>query len=121
MIEQIREFFLINEETRWVTKILIVMCFTLIIGFLVNRFIEKIKKKFKSNKNLWDGALFGSIQSPVRWLIWIMGITLSLEIVDKYAKISIFSAVYSVRDLAVIICITWFANGFIKQAQNNII
>lgn len=121
MIEQIREFFLVNEETRWVTQILIVMCFTLIVGFLVNRFIENLKVKFKSNKNLWDDALFGSIQRPIRSLISIMGIAFALEIVDKHTKISIFSAVYPIRDFAVIACITWFVNGFIKQAQKNII
>jgi MscS family membrane protein len=121
MIEQIREFFLVNEETRWVTQIIIVMCFTLIASFLVNRSIENLKVKFKSNKNLWDDALFGSIQSPVRSIIWIVGIAFALEIVDKHTKISIFSAVYPIRDFAVIACLTWFANGFIKQAQKNII
>jgi len=120
-MEELKGFLLMNEETRWVTQVFIVIFLTMTFGVVVNKFIEKLKEKFKNTKNLWDDALICSLRRPVRSLIWVIGITFAVEIVYQETKTPIFAAIYPFRDVGIIACVAWFVNRFIKNAQANVI
>jgi len=121
MMEQIKDFLLMNEETRWVTQVFIVIFLTLCVGYFVSKFVEKLKVKFEKTKNLWDDALILALRRPVRIFIWIVGMTFAVDIIYKETQTPIFAAIYPFRDVGIIASVTWFVTRFIKNAQNNII
>jgi MscS family membrane protein len=121
MIEQLKDFLLMNEETRWVTQVFVVIFLTLFVGYFVGKFVDKLIKKFEKTKNLWDDALIYALRRPIRILIWIIGMTFAVEIIYKETQTPIFSAIYPFRDVGIIACMSWFVTRFIKNAQDNII
>lgn len=121
MLETWLKQFGFNSENYWVLEVFFVVLATLLTAHIVGKILENIHRRLERNKHLWDDAIIISIKPPLKVLIWIIGITFSLEIVYKYSKVNILEVVYPIRDVLVIACIAWFTNRLIKESQKNIL
>ena len=120
-MEYITNLLKVDDSYAWVIQVFIVIFATLIAGYLASRTTNKIQEKFKKTKNIWDDALLIALNRPIHVMILILGLTFAVEIIYTESKVTIFSAIYPIRDIAVIANISWFVIRFIKQTQNNII
>lgn len=93
---------------------------TLFVAFLARIFLNKIAAKAKKTKNPWDDALISALHLPVRLLIWLVGISLSADLVAYYAEASISVLTSQIRAVGVIVIITWFLVKLIKALEVNL-
>jgi MscS family membrane protein len=110
-----------TEKYLWISQVFIIVFAALLLDFMQRRVAVRLQKRFALTSNPWDNALLESLRKPLSVLIWLVGISLAGEIVSKQAGDSIFDYVRPVRDVGVIVVITWFLVRFIKQAEINIV
>lgn len=120
-LEQFAGFFGLNADTVWVLQIFVVVFLTLSASYVVNNLLKKLLVKFEKTKNIWDDALVIALRNPARKMVWVIGFTFALEIVHKEAEAEILSAIYPIRDVAVIALIVWFINRLIRIILDNYI
>jgi MscS family membrane protein len=117
--------FLQNEfwqnESVWITQIFIVVLAALFADFFQRRLLRGLAKRFEKTSNHWDDAVLEAMRRPLTLLIWVTGISLAAQIAAAQAEAEIFSIVDPVRDVLVLVALTWFLVRFIRQAQKNII
>ncbi|NIP74155.1 MAG: mechanosensitive ion channel family protein, partial [Gammaproteobacteria bacterium] len=65
----------------------------------------------------WDDALIDALRRPLGVLVWIVGIALAAETVQRAAPSAIFSAVGPLRDLGVVVMVVWFVVRFIRRGE----
>ena len=51
---------------------------TALLSFVVRRAFSRFEKETKKTANLWDDAFVAAAKKPSSWLVWIVGIALSL-------------------------------------------
>ncbi len=96
------------------------MLITLFVAFIARIFLNKIAAKAKNTKNPWDDALISALHLPVRLLIWLIGISLSADLVAYYAHASINVVTSQIRAVGLIIIIAWFLIKLIKALETNV-
>ena len=108
-----------GEET-WIVQVFIVVFFTAFLNWIQKRVLSKVIVKLERTRTYWDNALFEAARKPLTFLIWIIGLTFAADIVKNETEAAIFGAVAPIRDVGVIVVISWFLVRFIGRAEKNI-
>ncbi|MFL0809078.1 MAG: mechanosensitive ion channel family protein [Agarilytica sp.] len=102
-------------------EVFIVVLATLVFAFFVSQFLKQVEKRAQRTKNLWDDALLESVSQPLKWFIWLIGLSFAASVVAQHSDSALFDSVGKIRHLAAIVIVTWFGHGFVKKVENNII
>lgn len=109
-----------GEET-WIVQVFIVVFITALLNWIQKRIVSRLIIKLERTRTYWDDALFDAARKPLTFLIWIIGLTFAADIVKSETDAAIFGAIAPIRDVGVIVVISWFLVRFIGRAEVNII
>lgn len=118
LLEQITRF---GGEEAWVFQLFIVVFAVLVFNFILMRVLAQIQKRFEKTRNPWDDAFIMALRRPLRLLLWVVGIWFAAQIAKRVTDAEVFELLDPIRDVGVIIAITWFVVRFINGAERNIL
>ncbi len=102
-------------------QVFFVVLFVLLFNFVFYRVLNRIHERLQKTANPWDDAVVDAIRQPMRYLVWIVGISFAAEIVAKDSKAEIFNAIDPIRSIGVILMIAWFLLRLIRKTEANIL
>lgn len=117
-ITNVIDFF---RRESWTMQAFIVVFATVLLDFFQKRVLDRVQKRFEETPNLWDDAFIYALRAPLRVIIWIVGIAYAISIAQQEQAAAIFAAVDPLRDVSVIVVITWFLVRFIAQGEQSFI
>ncbi|MGB5607527.1 MAG: mechanosensitive ion channel family protein, partial [Gammaproteobacteria bacterium] len=103
----------------WIIQVFIVVFLVLLFNLLLRSLLRRLQRKLQETHNPWDDALIDAMQRPMELLVWIVGIAFAADIVGQETGAPIFEAVGPVRDVGVIVTITWFLLRLTRGVQDN--
>ncbi len=109
------------ENESWMLKVFIVVFITLTVRLIQKNIFRKLIQKLNNTRTFWDHVLFVALNKPLGLLIWIIGLSIAAKIVQANTESTIFTAVDSLRNICIIIAITWFFVRFIKKTEINLL
>lgn len=109
-----------GKET-WIVQVFIIVFLTVFLNWIQKRVLSKLIVKLERTRTYWDDALFDAVRKPLTFLIWILGLTFAAEIVKSETDAIIFGAIAPIREVGVIVVISWFLVRFVTRAERNII
>jgi len=109
-----------GKET-WVVQVFIVVFLTVLLNWVQKKVIAKVILKLERTRTYWDDALFDAVRKPLTFLVWILGLTFAADIVQNETDAAIFGAIAPIREVGVIVVLSWFLVRFISRAEINII
>lgn len=109
-----------STENIWVGEVFVVVLITLTLAMLSQTVLSHLIRRAEKTKNLWDDALLEAGQRPIRWVIWLVGMSWAAEIATNQSAVMIFKAIEPVRNLGVIGILCWFLVRFTHQAERNL-
>jgi len=101
----------------WTIEVFIVVFFTAFLNWIQKRILSKVIVQLERTSTYWDDALFDAARKPLSFLIWVIGLTFAADIVKNQTDAAIFGAIAPIRDVGVIIVISWFLVRFIGRAE----
>ncbi len=117
-VKNVIEFF---QRESWTMQVFIVVFAIALVDFLQKRALDRLQKGFEKTANLWDDAFVYALRAPLRVIVWIIGIAYAISIAQAEQASAIFAAVDPLRDIGVIVVITWFLVRFISQGEDSFI
>ena len=105
----------------WVIKVFIVVCATLVVSLVSRVLLSRLRAKAQSTANTWDDVFVTSIGSPLRLLIWVMGLNLCIEIIQTDTQSAFIGDISVIRDVGIVIAIAWFFTRFIKRFEKTVV
>ena len=106
-----------SPEHSWIVQVFIVVLLTALVSFVVKRLLAKLAKRVNQSENRWDDIIFTALSRPVGWIIWLQGLAIAADLILAKTGSAIFSYADSVRDIGVLVCITWFVLGIIRGTE----
>ena len=97
-------------EEAWIVQIFIIVFITLLLDFVQKRVLRRVLHKLRATETIWDDALIYSIRTPLTILIWVLGLSFALDIIN-------FAYTNAIRELGIIITISWALVRFIKVTE----
>ena len=107
----------VPPEYRWIVEVFVVVFFALLAKFLLNRFFDRLEKRFAETSIRWDDALLEAARRPAAMMVWAVGLFWALDITRSHTESPIFDAVDPARSIAVIALLTWFLVRLIRGAE----
>lgn len=105
------------SHNTWVYQVFTVVFLTLLTSYVVGLLFGRLCKFAEKSSNVWDGVLLESARKPVRFLIWLLGISWAARITHLANNAEIFEFIDPVRRVGVIVLITWFLFGLAKRFE----
>lgn len=105
------------SHNTWVYQVFTVVFLTLLVSYVVGEVFARLCKLAEKSSNVWDGVLLESARKPVRFLIWLLGISWAARITHLANNAEIFEFIDPVRRVGVIVLITWFLFGLAKRFE----
>lgn len=125
MREQLTEIFtqlgLTGYEDAWIFQVFLIVFLTMLVNFFSNRVFRRLEMQLAKTRNVWDDILLHAARRPVALLIWVLGLSLSLELMKLQSDSLLLTAVSPVRKVLVIVMIAWFLIRFIRQAEGALV
>lgn len=110
----------LGGESIWVAEVFIVVVATLIVAYMLSRFIGQLQKRAMLTRTLWDDALVHAVERPAKWFVWLLGLTSAAGIAAQQSESAILQSVGVLRHLGAIAIVTWFVSSFISKAEENL-
>lgn len=100
------EFFGITEL--WLLKLIAVITVTIVLHFIISYLLAKLLKATEKTSSHWDDALLLAAIKPLPYIVWVLGLTISLSIIGSQNKDEIFEFIPVLREVGITICLAWF-------------
>lgn len=107
----------IDRDWIWILQVFAVVLVTVLANFFAKRFIAKMLQKLHRTKTRWDDILVEAMSRPLGWILWLIGLGFASDIIYLKTQSAIFTASDIIRDVGILLCITWFVLAFIRGAE----
>lgn len=123
ILNDLEQFFsqLTLQDYPWVWQVFPVVLVTLLANYFARFVMERLEKQFKKTHNLWDDALFEAAKSPLAYLIWLLGFSWVVSILELQSDAAIFAFFTPMLDVLVIVLLTWFLLRLVLQIEQRLI
>jgi len=103
-----------DREKLWIVYIFAIIFIALLVDMAQKLVLGHIQKRLTVTSNVWDDALIHAVRKPLSLLIWVIGLTLALQVMD-------FKPATVVREVGVILAAAWALIRFIRFTEHNIL
>ena len=107
----------IGGDWAWVIQVFLVVLATAFASFFVKRLLAKMMTRLSRTSTYWDDMVVEAARRPITWIVWLQGLDIAVDIIYNRTQNSIFSYSDSIRDVGVLLCITWFLLGLVRGAE----
>ncbi len=104
-------------EWAWVAQVFSIVLVTAFASFFIKRLLTKMLTRLNRTATRWDDIILKSMQRPITWIVWLQGLNIAVDIVYAQTQNVIFSYSGPIRDVGVLVCITWFLLGLVRGAE----
>ncbi len=103
-----------DREQLWIVYIFAIIFIALLVDMVQKIILGQLQKRLTGTTNVWDDALVHAVRRPLSLLIWIIGLTMALQVME-------FEPASVVREVGVILVATWALIRFITFTEKNIL
>lgn len=108
----------LTPDNAWIVQVFAVVLATALVSLVVRRLLGKLGNRVHLSANRLDDVVFAALLRPTGWIIWLQGLAIASDVILVKTESAIFSYADSVRDIGVLVCITWFVLGIIRGSED---
>ena len=101
----------------WIIQGLVILVITGTVSVLVNRILHLTIQRLRDRSPGWDELALATVRKPIRFFIWAVGITFSLEIAARALDNIDLTLAQDFRSLAFILLISWSLMRLISRVE----
>ncbi|MBR7887488.1 mechanosensitive ion channel family protein [Marinomonas sp. A79] len=106
-----------DTSMHWVVRVFLIVLGTSIVNFIVTRTLFRLNEQLEKTKTPWDNVLINAAKKPVGAFIWLAGLSVAAEISGKELDPDFSSLIHSIREVGVIVLLTWFILRCISESE----
>ena len=107
----------VDPQLMWIVQVFFIALATALISLISKRLLRKMAAKVDDTRNRWDDILLKALARPITWVIWLEGLNIAADVIYAETQSAIFTYADSVREVGILVCITWFVLGIIRGAE----
>jgi MscS family membrane protein len=102
-------------------RLLLVLVITSVTHLVASRLLRHAERVASRTNNVWDDALIAAARRPLPMLIWLGGLSFFLHLVHRQTGEQLLEYLPLVRNIGIIICVSWFLFRLIREVANNLV
>jgi MscS family membrane protein len=111
------------NNNNWIIHVFGIVLVTVLTNFILRRVLNRLQQKSNKTTNLWDDAGIEAGRRPLLLFVWVVGISLAVEIIELSTDTpnDIFGYTGLARQIAIIVLLMMFLVKLISKVERNII
>lgn len=106
------------NQYAWSIEVIMIMLMTLLLAYVEHVMYHKLHPEFLKKKKLWQHAFIHALHRPLFCLIWLVGLSFSLELcIDFLSKNNPNFFLASIRKVGILSLVVWFAISYIQEIE----
>jgi MscS family membrane protein len=110
-----------DTQMHWVVRVFIIVLATMVVNFMVKLTLARIDKQLERTKTPWDNVLIIAAKKPAGVFIWLVGLSIAAEVSGTEIDPDLSSLISSVREVGVIVVLTWFILRCIYECEKAVV
>ncbi len=98
----------LGGQAGWIAQVFVVVLLTALVALVLGRILARLERELRRSRNRIDDAVVAALRRPLRWLVWIVGVSFAAEIARDETGVALFRAGPTVRTIGVVGCLAWF-------------
>lgn len=111
----------IQTDYDWMVWIFLILFATALVALLTNRILQFVSHMLGKTGSRWDDIAIEAARKPLRVFIWVMGVSLGVDVISAEAQAGIFHEIAAFREIAFVILIAWGLLLFIRKGEKHFI
>jgi len=105
----------------WVVSLLVIALITIIANQIAQVILRQAAKAADKSTTIWDDALLRTASRPVLAAMWVIGGGFMARVLQRQTEERFIEQALQWRDVALILCITWFLLRFIGEVGQSVL
>lgn len=106
----------------WVIEIFIIIFLTMLLVAAVRITFKTLYPRLEKTKSVWDEMLLYAIYKPLEYLIWLLGLSIAVDVINVVTKSGAFSSyLISARKIGIVAFFAWALIRLVNQAEEHYI
>lgn len=115
MIENLYDYLpFLRENDDWILKVFAIVFIALLLDFIQKKIFRRLQTQLEKTPNLWDDAFIHAIIKPLSVLIWVLGLSMAMEIAGASNPLKVF-------EVGLVVVVSWTLIRLITYVEANII
>ncbi|MEH6575741.1 MAG: mechanosensitive ion channel family protein [Amphritea sp.] len=110
-----------DSESGWIMQLFVIVFMTMLANLLSNRVFRRLEVQLAKTHNVWDDIMLAAARRPVALLIWVLGGSWALEVIDQQTGTILLNVIEPIRRVLVIVMIAWFLIRLIRLAEGALV
>ncbi|WP_020413095.1 mechanosensitive ion channel family protein [Microbulbifer sp. SSSA007] len=110
----------LGENRVWIVWVFLIVLASALGAWAFGRFVQRLAARAEKTVNPWDDALVGAMSPPGPVLVWLVGLTVAAQRAGQATGAEIFSLAEPIREIGLILVLSWFAWRFSHSAEHNL-
>ena len=107
--------------TSWLVQVCLIVVVTLLLNFILRRFLNRLQQKAVDSQAYWDDAVVKALRKPAAVLVLLLGLSFVLDIIRQHTELALFTALGPLRTVGVVVLFAWFLMCLIREGEEAII
>ncbi|MDA7417514.1 mechanosensitive ion channel family protein [Xenophilus arseniciresistens] len=104
----------------WVASLLVIALATFLVNFIAQALLSRVERISGKTQTVWDDALVQAARSPLRVLVWVVGLDFMASVLQRQVDADFIQDVRRTRDVLAVICVSWFLLRFARLVGHNV-
>lgn len=105
-----------------VIYILAVIVVVLVVNAILRLAMKMVRAHTDKTRHIWRDALVGAINPPLRAMVWIIGLTVIVDILTRAEHWAALSETFRpARDIAAIAVVAWALLRLVRHSEHNVL
>ncbi len=119
MLNQIKGWLtdLADKDQLWIVHAFGLVVVTLVVAMAVVFVLRRAERRADRANAMWAKSLFWAARSPVRGVIWLVGLSWASYVTHRGTEVELMGVVTTVRQVGIVIMAAWFLVRFIRMAE----
>ena len=103
----------------WVLQVLVALAITYCASFILTKVFNRLSQRCNSETNLWADAAIKAGRKPVRYIIWVIGISWSMDIIWQMGQNPLLASFDRFSNVLLVVLLTWGVIRVIRQSEKS--
>ncbi len=104
----------------WGSKLIAIALATIAANLVAQIVLRQVDRAARATATVWDDALVQTARRPLLVAMWAIGLGFMARVLQREVDEAFLEQVLAVRDVAIIVCVAWFAVRFIGKVALNV-
>ncbi|WP_372660547.1 mechanosensitive ion channel family protein [Hydrogenophaga sp.] len=105
----------------WLASLAAIALVTILLNQVAQILLRHAAKATERTSTVWDDALVSSASRPVLAAMWVVGAGYMARVLQRQSDELFLDEVLALRDVALIVCVSWFLLQFVGKVGRNVI